>query len=54
MTEGGMIMADWDKELPPIIKERLTTIGDVNPKEKQEMRELDGLHFSILEGSGKK
>jgi len=42
-------MADLDKEIPPIMKERLTTIGDVNPEEKQKMRDLDGLD-SMLRG----
>ena len=36
-------MADWDKELPPIMKERLATIGEVSPGEKQKMRDLNGL-----------
>ena len=36
-------MADWDKDLPQIMKEKLAAIGNVGPEEKQEMREIDGL-----------
>ena len=36
-------MADWDKYLPPIMREKLAAIGNVGPEEKQEMREIDGL-----------
>jgi hypothetical protein len=36
-----MIMADWDKYFPPITKERLATIWDVSPSDKQKMKGLD-------------
>ena len=42
-------MADFGKELPPIMKEKLEAIGDVGPEEKQIMRELEGLD-SLLRG----
>jgi thioredoxin 1 len=43
LTKGGLNVADWDEEIPPIMKEKLAEIGDVGPEEKQRMRELDGL-----------
>jgi hypothetical protein len=36
-------MADWDRYFPPITKERLATIGDVSPSDKQKMKGLDEL-----------
>lgn len=36
-------MANWRKELPPMMKERLASIGDVGPEGKYVMRELEGM-----------
>jgi len=36
-------VADWDKDLTPIMKERLAAIGEVSPAEKQKARELNDL-----------
>ena len=40
-------MADWDGELPPIMKEKLAAIGDVGPEERQRMRGL----YKVLESA---
>jgi thioredoxin 1 len=36
-------VADWDEELPPIMKEKLAAIGDFGSEERQRVRELDSL-----------
>jgi thioredoxin 1 len=44
-----MNVADWGKELPPIMREKLAAIGEVSPEEKQKTRELDGLNSTLTE-----
>ena len=39
--EGDTRMADWEKELPPIMRERLTDVGEVTPEDKERMKELE-------------
>ena len=47
--EGDTRMADWEKELPPIMRERLTDVGEVTPEDKERMKELDNLDSLLKE-----
>lgn len=36
-------MADWEKELPPVVRERLTKAGEITPEDKERIKELGNL-----------
>jgi hypothetical protein len=40
-------MAEWEEKLPPIMREKLARIGEVTPKEKESLKEIEQL-TSIL------
>ena len=42
-------MADWEKELPLIMRERLARVGEVTPEDKERMKELDNLDSLLKE-----
>lgn len=42
-------MADWEKELSPIMREKLARIGEVTPEDKERMTELDNLDSLLRE-----
>ena len=36
-------MAEWQDDLPPLVREKLARIGDASPEEKERMKELSSL-----------
>jgi len=42
-------MPDWDKELPPRIRERLAEVGEVTQEDKTRMKQLDNLDSLLKE-----
>jgi thioredoxin 1 len=46
---GDIKMPDWDKELPPRIRERLAEVGEVTQEDKTRMKQLDNLDSLLKE-----
>jgi thioredoxin 1 len=46
---GDIRMPDWDKELPPRIRERLAEVGEVTQEDKTRMKQLDNLDSLLKE-----
>jgi len=42
-------MTDWDKELPPIARERLARIGELSQEEKEKMADSDRVNSLLSE-----
>lgn len=42
-------MVDWEKELPPIMRERLAEVGEVTQGDKERMKELENLDSMLKE-----
>jgi len=42
-------MVDWEKELPPIMRERLARAGEVTPEDKERIKDLEHLDSLLKE-----
>ena len=42
-------MADWEKELPPIMKRKLAEVGEVTPQDRERIKELENLDSLLRE-----
>ncbi len=42
-------MADWERELPPIMRSKLAEVGEVTQEEKERMKELENLDSMLRE-----
>lgn len=42
-------MVDWEKELPPVMKDRLAEVGEVTQGDKERMKELENLDSLLKE-----
>jgi hypothetical protein len=47
--ERGQAMMDWEKDLPPIARERLSRIGELTQEEKQKMIDSDRVNSLLSE-----
>jgi hypothetical protein len=42
-------MVNWEKELPPIMRQRLARAGEVTPEDKERTKELEELDSVLKE-----